>query len=1281
MFISLHGYGIHITQVKLKRSCPKLLDLSFCYWSITYFNMNYRLLLSYSLCLASACLFFCINPILGQGPSAPLIQKHLNAYASEQYHLSKEDVEEWILTNSYTADHNGVTYLYLQQSFKGISIYNAIINMAFREGKLLHMGDRFQRNVAARANATQPGLSPEEAIAAAAVALKLGAARNIVHLEDRKDGEMIFSGGNLSQRNIPVKLSYQPGPEGELSLAWNLAILQKDGQHWWSLRVDAQSGKLLDKNDWMVNCTFPDHEDEGHSAHHRGHPDHFYASQASRSTSSAGSYRVFPYYTESPTHGPRVLIQSPSDSVASPFGWHDTDGVSGAEHSITRGNNVWAFEDTAATNSVGYSPDGGISLNFDFPINFNLSPRTNLDAAITNLFYMNNALHDILYFYGFTEAAGNFQENNYSRGGAGQDEVFAQAQDGGGLNNANFGTPPDGLNPAMQMFLWTGTNVGNNLTIHTPSSIAGGYSGLEAGFGPGLSSTALTADLVLADDNVTPDQNDLCEPPVNAADFSGRIAVIRRGSCSFVQKITAAQNAGALAVIMVNNVGGGPITMGGNGPSVTIPSIMISRADGNSIISRLVAGDSVSATLVSTPVVNIDGDYDNGIIAHEYGHGVSNRLTGGPAAAGCLSNNEQMGEGWSDYLTLMFALDTASLERGIGTYATSQPTTGVGIRPARYSRNRSVNGFTYANTNSGVSQPHGIGFVWCTMLWDMTLSLIDQYGFDPDIYRGNGGNNIALQLVMDGMALQPCGPGFVDGRDAILMADQINNGGANQCLIWKAFAERGLGVQADQGSPDNRSDQTENFDLPSSCLVATAPPIANYNFTVEGACGDEVSFEDISTSIPQFYRWDFGDGSTDTVQNPTHVYTREGSYTVRMVAINNMGTDTVIKNVNIVFPPGPTVQNQFICKGQNTLLQANGSGQFTWFNQSGDTLFTGSSFLTPALTRDTTFFVNSVEPGLSGRIGPTDGSFSAGGYHNTGFTGTLNFDAFLAFDIVSVWIDAGSPGPRTIFLWDDIDGSGNIVDQVTIDVPAGPQRVSLDLEVPGPGRYSIGGSSVDLFRNSSNAAYPYEVPGMLRIFSSSATTGPLDFYYYLYDWEVEEPKCPSERVAVDVSVARPDFSFIEDSSSRTFSFADESKDAISWLWDFGDGSTDSLPNPIHTYALPGEYIVRLTINGSCSYEDTLTARIIAGLEENFAQWGVKLLPNPASNQTLLSFDRTLDQDMKARLMDLRGKILSQKVLKAGSQQIKWDLKDLSPGIYLLQIEGEGDRQTLRLLVE
>ena len=74
------------------------------------------------------------------------------------------------------------------------------------------------------------------------------------------------------------------------------------------------------------------------------------------------------------------------------------------------------------------------------------------------LFYITNWYHDLLYHLGFTEAAGNFQQDNFGRGGKGSDFLLADAQDGSGTNNANFGTPADGASPRMQMYLWTGPN-------------------------------------------------------------------------------------------------------------------------------------------------------------------------------------------------------------------------------------------------------------------------------------------------------------------------------------------------------------------------------------------------------------------------------------------------------------------------------------------------------------------------------------------------------------------------------------------------------------------------------------------------------------------------------------------------------------------------------------------------------------------------------------------------------------------------------------------------------
>jgi hypothetical protein len=119
------------------------------------------------------------------------------------------------------------------------------------------------------------------------------------------------------------------------------------------------------------------------------------------------------------------------------------------------------------------------------------------------------------------------------------------------------------------------------------------------------------------------------------------------------------------------------------------------------------------------------------------------------------------------------------------------------------------------------------------MLWEMYWNLVDRYGYNANIYESwtTGGNNRALQLVMDGMKFQPCRPGMQDGRDAILAADLALTGGANRCEIWRAFAKRGMGFSASQGSSLVRTDGVAAFDLPAACRAATfggfRPPVLN----------------------------------------------------------------------------------------------------------------------------------------------------------------------------------------------------------------------------------------------------------------------------------------------------------------------------------------------------------------------------------------------------------------------------------------------------------------------
>lgn len=707
---------------------------------------------------------------------------------------------------SHTDSKTGITHIYFTQEVNGIQIINAYSSVHLdKNNKIVVFNNSLVCNAENITNSKTATLGSLDALNKAAsyksIAINTTLAKNI---KPEANGKIVY--------NVETPLSTTPVyvlVGDELRLAWNCEIYNNETSDWWQIRVDAQTGEILNENNWTAHCN----QHETHARINNEVRSVVYATatnKTNKKASTGATYNVFPFPVESPIHGQRQLMPELFDSAFAPFGWHDTDGVAGTDFTITRGNNVYAKEDTLARNQLGYSPDGGSSLVFDYPYDSSARARTNLNAAITNLFYWNNLIHDVFYKYGFTEAAGNFQSNNFGRGGLQRDPVHADAQDGSGTNNANFQTPVDGNLPRMQMFLWnpSGTSsrnlfVGNNL-----------YNANFSTFGPRPFDT-LTAPIVLVNDS-TASPTLGCSSIKN--NVSGKIALMYRGSCGYTVKVQNAQNAGAIAAIVINT-SDQPLTMIGSSTGITIPSVAITKTLGDSIVARINAGDTnIIGRIFQSALFTkqFDSDFDNGVIVHEYGHGISIRLTGGPLNSSCLTGNEQAGEGWSDFFSLCLtakASDSTLDGRGIGTYVFNQNTNGLGIRNYKYSRNMTINPTTY-NSIKSLAIPHGVGSVWCTMLYDVYWDMVDKYGFNEDIFdTENGGNNMTLQLVVDALKLQKCNPGFVDMRNAVILADSIRYGGANKELLWKAFARRGLGASANQGGTSN-TDGTEAYDLP-----------------------------------------------------------------------------------------------------------------------------------------------------------------------------------------------------------------------------------------------------------------------------------------------------------------------------------------------------------------------------------------------------------------------------------------------------------------------------------
>ena len=154
---------------------------------------------------------------------------------------------------------------------------------------------------------------------------------------------------------------------------------------------------------------------------------------------------------------------------------------------------------------------------------------------------------------------------------------------------------------------------------------------------------------------------------------------------------------------------------------------------------------------------------------------------------------------------------------------------------------------------------HIIGEIWAATLWDMTWNIIQQDGINTNLYNadGAGGNSVALKLVMLGLKLQPCQPGFLDARDAILKADTILYNGKYSCAIWNAFARRGMGVLAQQGSSNSTTDQVADYSIPASAVIyksadksqAAQNEFITYTLKVNSQCASVSNYKIVDTLL------------------------------------------------------------------------------------------------------------------------------------------------------------------------------------------------------------------------------------------------------------------------------------------------------------------------------------------------------------------------------------------------------------------------------------------------
>ncbi len=682
--------------------------------------------------------------------------------------LAPKDITEYKITD-YSTSKNKIEHYYFRQQYLGLDIIGTESSIHVFKGEIISASNKFVKNKAAIVKAvTLNKNTPQNIISSLAEQMGYGVPSNIYRLSSyNNNNSLTFSNAGISKDDIPMRKVFYLTKSNVIVSGWQLSIHELSGGNWWNFIVSDITGDVLKKVNWKADCRYTN------SNNKVNYSDNILKINKQSTTNAhalanTSTYNVFSYPVESPNFGPRSIVNSPENSIASPFGWHDIDGLAGADHSDTRGNNVDAFK---IKDDLFFRPDGGDDLIFDFPLNNEFTEvNTSESAAITNLFYWNNIVHDIMYQYGFDEENGNFQANNYDKGGLEDDYVLASSQSDRDACNAYFSTPPDGLN-------------------------------------------------------------------------------------------------GELFVL---------------------------------------------------PCRSRDGSLDNHVIVHEYAHGISIRLSGGPSNSDCLDNLEQMGEGWSDWYANMLTMkkeDLPTNPRTVGTWLFGEGSDGLGVRDFPYSTDLNIDPRTYGDVSvsRGV---HQVGSIWAAMLWELTWGLIEVHGFDEDIYNGNGGNNIALTLVTEALKLQPCSPGFVDGRDAILAADRILYNSQNQCVIWDAFAKRGLGLSASQGSPFSITDGMEAFDTLSVKFNIDENSICELQTTVTLTGGVPVGGVYSGPGVT-----DSGDG-VNFMFNPTEagVGSHTITYTNEVDCASN--TDTVIIEVLDNTPP-------ITCKNATVTLDENDSVTIT----------------------------------------------------------------------------------------------------------------------------------------------------------------------------------------------------------------------------------------------------------------------------------------------------------------------------------------------------------------
>lgn len=379
--------------------------------------------------------------LAAKDPDAPV--KQFIANHRELFGHGPEVLDSARRVTDYSTARGPSRKVVWHQQLDGIDVFEAVLQANLSvDSALINIGSQMMptpdkaMDAAKRASLiANPPVSVEQAVATAGenVGEKIQATgvRAIAPAAAQPDQRQQFRAAMLTDAD--ARLVWVPMDASTVRLAWDVTLTSRSRAEMYRVLVDVEDSTVLVRHSMTA-----------------------YISEASYRVYTTESPMPFSPGHETPSSlQPRevsrsIVTTSALDTTASPNGWIN-DG-----ENITSGNNTDTYTDVDNNNT----PDlprttGSPNRVFDFPMNTTQEPSTYKDASNTQLFYWTNFMHDRMYQLGFTEAAGNFQTNNFNRGGVGNDPVNAEAQDGSGTNNANFSTPVDGGRGRMQMYVWT----------------------------------------------------------------------------------------------------------------------------------------------------------------------------------------------------------------------------------------------------------------------------------------------------------------------------------------------------------------------------------------------------------------------------------------------------------------------------------------------------------------------------------------------------------------------------------------------------------------------------------------------------------------------------------------------------------------------------------------------------------------------------------------------------------------------------------------------------------